>query len=48
MKPFLFLTLLLVLTLTSLKAQNFSGNVILGINGAQVDGDTQSGYKKPV
>ncbi len=46
MKPFLFLTLLLVLTLTSLKAQNFSGNVILGINGAQVDGDTQSGYKK--
>ncbi|MBQ3691188.1 MAG: PorT family protein [Bacteroidales bacterium] len=46
MKPLLSLTLLLVFTLTSLKAQKFYGNAILGINGAQVDGDTQSGYKK--
>lgn len=30
-----------------LQAQNFSGRLILGINGSQIDGDGMSGYYKP-
>lgn len=32
---------------TILMAQNFTGKVILGINGSQIDGDGLSGYYKP-
>jgi hypothetical protein len=30
-----------------LSAQNFSGRIILGMNGSQIDGDGMSGYYKP-
>lgn len=31
----------------SLVAQNFSGRLIIGMNGSQIDGDGMSGYYKP-
>lgn len=41
-------TLILIFSFAlSLHAQEFSGGFIAGVCGAQVDGDEQSGYKKP-
>ena len=42
-----FLILLLNLTIISGFSQDFSGGIILGVCGSQVDGDQQSKYKKP-
>ncbi|MCQ2975399.1 MAG: PorT family protein [Bacteroidales bacterium] len=42
---FLLLTLFLLINSLS-KAQNITGAFQFGINGCQVDGDTQGGYKK--
>lgn len=42
----LFLFIFLV-SAYSIHAQNFSGRLILGVNGSQIDGDGMSGYYKP-
>ena len=41
--------LILLVTVISLKsyAQDFTGGIILGVCGSQIDGDNQSHYKKP-
>jgi len=37
----------ILFTLTNISfSQNFSGGILLGISGNQIDGDVQSGYKK--
>ena len=46
-KGLLLLVLILTFPAAFLKAQNFSGRLILGINGSQIDGDGMSGYYKP-
>ncbi len=43
----IFLILILNLLIISGFSQDFSGGIILGVCGSQVDGDQQSGYKKP-
>lgn len=43
----IFLILILNVFVFSGYSQDFSGGIILGVSGSQVDGDQQSGYKKP-
>ncbi len=47
MKKLFFLTLLFLSANALLKAQNIKGELFLGINGTQIDGDTYKGYNKP-
>ncbi|NPA44224.1 MAG: hypothetical protein GXO49_01690, partial [Chlorobi bacterium] len=43
----LFTFLLIITTSINLSfSQNFSGGILLGVSGNQIDGDVQSGYKK--
>jgi len=46
MKNYILAVFILLLTI-SLNAQDFSGGFLFGASGSQVDGDVQSGYKKP-
>ena len=46
MKTLLSIVTAIAIT-ASATAQTFSGAAVLGINGCQIDGDTQSGYHKP-
>jgi len=44
---YLFILIFVLLSGFHLSAQAFSGGLLLGVCGSQVDGDEQSGYKKP-
>ena len=42
----LFIIILLNLIIITSFSQDFSGGILLGVSGSQIDGDVQSGYKK--